>query len=121
MSSKSVKTEKILKATSNSFAVSGARIKRWIILILKKIPGWFNGIRLFCVNSLWKKYFLLRISKEPISNFPTHYNPDGYPPLKAGVCGVDDAFSRSPSLSGAYIHKIKPSNGIKVGMLISLR
>ena len=94
------------EASSNSFAVAGQRIKKWTIVFFSQIPGWLRRLRSFCVNRLWKKYFLYKSAKQPRHDFVPEFMP-----IKAGVCGIDDAFSRSPSLSGAYAKK--PANGIK--------
>lgn len=94
-------------ASSNSFAVAGERIKRWTIILFKKIPGCFRRIQSFCVNNLWKKYFLFRKPKDPLTLFDADF-----PPIKAAVCGVDDAFSRSPSLRLRVLKMAYPEYGI---------
>lgn len=88
-----------VEASSNSFAVAGQRIKSWTIKLFRHIPQWSASVRK-CAVRQWKR--LIRFppaEKEQMVLFDQ-------PPIKAAVCGVDDAFSRSPSLSGAYLSTI---------------
>ena len=88
-----------VEASSNSFAVAGQRIKSWTIKLFRHIPQWSASVRK-CAVRQWKR--LIRFppaEKEQMVLFDQ-------PPIKAAVCGVDDAFSRSPSLSGAYLNTI---------------
>ncbi|CAG5107139.1 Oidioi.mRNA.OKI2018_I69.chr1.g3165.t1.cds [Oikopleura dioica] len=97
------------EASSNAFALAGERIQRCIVHVAKKIPVCLGSCQQFALAQ-WKKHFAVTTIKEPTNPWD-----DEFIPIKAGVCGVSDAFSRSPSLSKAYIHTLvlpnEASNG----------
>ena len=84
-----------VEASSNSFALAGERIRKWTVMLIKKIPSLGRAIQK-CMVKQWKTLTRFPSEKE-------HFTMFDQTPIKAAVCGVDDAFSRSPSLSGAYL------------------
>jgi hypothetical protein len=97
------------EASSNAFALAGERIQRCVVHVAMKIPVCLGSCQQFLLSQ-WKKHFAVTTIKEPANQWD-----DEFIPIKAGVCGVSDAFSRSPSLSKAYIHTLvlpnEASNG----------